>query len=632
MSLKARLLLWLGVPVIIALSALIILNYKLGRNEALTEKGYYITSLATTKAAQTNGYFVSLEGAPKMLADILAHDAPTDETSIFNLLERSIAGNPAAFGAAAAYEPRAFSPDKELFAPYVAKNGDGTFLRAFISPEDGAYDYTTDKVNASWFIDPLAAQKPMWSDPYFDSGAGNAWMCTFSVPFAQKNGRGVVTVDASTEAIAKILKEGQSELSHIDKDGYYLIINAQGVLIAHPQSSLVTDGVNLISSNLNDGRNPESKSGWQEVAAKIKTGQPFEVRLKDIHHEKGESWTWMGFAPIETTGWYVAVAFNEQAIVAPVISRLGRDVLITAAIMIVLTLIIFIAVRRLSRSLEKMAVSLKNQFLKLSQVSENIAGASTHLTGVAQKQNMQVDDSLGSLESLVAVANDNFSNVKIGNSLGQETTKQILSGSNAVADMTQAMKAISESSDRIGQILKTIEDIAFQTNLLALNAAVEAARAGEAGSGFAVVADEVRNLAQRSAEAVRNTNDLIINTTQRIKNGEELAKVLDDSFRIIADSGENIIQTMSKISAAVTEETNQMGSLGSSIKAMQQGTEENNHSANTVADQARELDVQSNNLRHTILELEYLINPKAAAQGADLGVSHSSHKRLSYHN
>ncbi len=119
--------------------------------------------------------------------------------------------------------------------------------------------------------------------------------------------------------------------------------------------------------------------------------------------------------------------------------------------------------------------------------------------------------------------------------------------------LTQAMKAVSRASGETSQIIKTIDAVAFQTNLLALNAAIEAARAGKSGAGFAVVAGEVRNLAMRSTDAAKNTENLIEDTVSRIREGSELVSMTAIAFSNVTSNAEKVGNMVSEIASASAE-------------------------------------------------------------------------------
>lgn len=616
MSLKTRLLLLLATPILIIFFCLIIINYSKNKDRAIDNIEHLMISLATKKAVQADSYFRRLEGAPQMLANILADDPPENEQEVFKLLENSVAGNPSAFGAAAAYESGAFIKDRKFFAPYVMKNSADSFERSFISPDpaDNAYNYMTDKVMASWFIDPLAAGKALWSLPYFDEGVGNMWMCTYSVPFKVNAGRGVTTVDASIAVISDLMSDGQAELNKIAPGGFYFVISPSGQFIAHRDQALVTHMVNLVESNLAAGFSSKDKDVWLQIASKVKNGDTFVATTRDINYSKNNRGRLiMAFAPVPSTGWQAGVVFDESNILKPIYNGLIKDIVIILGTVLLLGVLIIILVSRLSKRLETISLSLKTQFEGLRQASFNINRASKHLTSVSLRQSEQVDESFGALENLITVSAENAKNVEVSSSLGKVSETQIKKGTGVVSDMTRAMHAISDSSGRIRQILKTIEDIAFQTNLLALNAAVEAARAGEAGAGFAVVADEVRNLAGRSADAVSNTNELINNTLEKIQTGESLAETLDASFETIADSGDKMVKTIVEISSAVSKEKDHMELLNRCIKSMNEGARETHNDAQAVASQAMALDDQADELCLAIEEMERLLNIKPRA-------------------
>ncbi|HQU74636.1 MAG TPA: methyl-accepting chemotaxis protein, partial [Calditrichia bacterium] len=147
----------------------------------------------------------------------------------------------------------------------------------------------------------------------------------------------------------------------------------------------------------------------------------------------------------------------------------------------------------------------KNLMREISNESQEMAASSNRLSDGASRQATSVSEIAESIREIETQTDQSLSNVNKVNELSANTATAADQGNNKMVNMLSAMQAISEDSNKISSIVKTIDEIAFQTNLLALNAAVEAARAGVHGKGFAVVAEEVRNLAQRSARAARET-------------------------------------------------------------------------------------------------------------------------------
>ena len=176
------------------------------------------------------------------------------------------------------------------------------------------------------------------------------------------------------------------------------------------------------------------------------------------------------------------------------------------------------------------------------------------------------------------------------------------------------MVAIKESSDKVSKIIKTIDEIAFQTNILALNAAVEAARAGEAGMGFAVVADEVRSLAQRSAQAARDTATLIEESIHAANQGHQRVTQVSGAIEAITTSAGRVKQLVDAVSVASREQAQGIDQVTQAITQMEKVTQNTAATAEESAAASEELSAQAESSMGVVARLAVLVGSQAETE------------------
>jgi methyl-accepting chemotaxis protein len=212
----------------------------------------------------------------------------------------------------------------------------------------------------------------------------------------------------------------------------------------------------------------------------------------------------------------------------------------------------------LNQTIDSVSQTLAQVIAVVEQVSlgaQQVALASNDLAQGAQHQAAALEEISSSMTEIGAQTKLNAKGSEQANSLVQESQRTAELGTVEMERLTLAMNAISDGSRNISKIIKVIDEIAFQTNLLALNAAVEAARAGRHGLGFAVVAEEVRNLAARSAEAAKETADLIEGSIEKVQNGNILVGKTGEVLHRIAENSTIVAQTVAEIASASKEQS-----------------------------------------------------------------------------
>ncbi len=195
--------------------------------------------------------------------------------------------------------------------------------------------------------------------------------------------------------------------------------------------------------------------------------------------------------------------------------------------------------------------------------------------------------------------------------------------------MGSAIGDIKNSSDQTAKIIKTIDEIAFQTNLLALNAAVEAARAGDAGRGFAVVAEEVRNLAQRSAESAKDTNELIESSQEKAELGVKVSGEVEDALSKILSAIVKINELVRSVATASKEQSGGIDQVNMAVSQMDSATQSNAANAEQASSTSEELSAQAQELTAMINDLMNMVGSGRDRTGNGTGNGNGMHSRAS---
>jgi methyl-accepting chemotaxis protein len=385
---------------------------------------------------------------------------------------------------------------------------------------------------------------------------------------------GSVSLAAFTEQVVNKIK--------VFDTGYAFMVDGEGVFTCHPKKDYI------LKSKLAD-------FDWGPAILQQRNGQ-----ISYAYEGAGKVAV---FRTSEALGWGLIVTVPDSEVSAPA-KRMAR---ILAGFGLVALLLSEVTLVLLSRSITRPILGVVSQLesgaAQTASIAAHVSGASRGLAEGSSEQAASLEETSASLEELSSMTKRNADSSGTANQLASQARVVADGGAQDIQTMQQAMHDIRASSDDIAKIIKIIDEIAFQTNILALNAAVEAARAGEAGAGFAVVAEEVRALAQRSAQAAKDTAAKIEGAITKTGQGVQISERVGKNLADIVEKVRQLDTLINEVATASREQSEGVTQISTAIGQMDRVTQANAANAEETSAAAEELNSQSALLKEAVAGL-----------------------------
>lgn len=268
----------------------------------------------------------------------------------------------------------------------------------------------------------------------------------------------------------------------------------------------------------------------------------------------------------------------------------------------------------ITREVRRVAGALRDGTDQVIGAAAQVSTSAQGLSQGASAQAAALEQTSASLQALGAITRENAANSEQASSLAGEVNDLVSRSDSLLAELVASMRGIDESSAKVANIIKTVDEIAFQTNILALNAAVEAARAGEAGMGFAVVADEVRALAQRAAQAARDTSSLIELSRSSARAGAANVDAVVASFEQLTSRATRVHGIAVEVSAGSRRQTEGIDQITQALEQIEKVTHTTAATAEESAAASEELTAQAEVTGGLVADLERLVEGGGSTQ------------------
>ncbi len=426
----------------------------------------------------------------------------------------------------------------------------------------------------------------------------NAWYLTAYEPIRDSNGKIIGMLYTG-------VKESQLQKGILTEIGKIKFGNTGKIFVLDSKG-------NQIKARGNDVIREKYEYG-EHVAGEI-VQKAISVRdngIAFLDFEKTGSGRFLGvFTYFKPWDWIIGIVegegdLNEASIEVINLGKNLKETMIIVGIVVVLLIvpIVFFVERSISKPISKIISELKESSNRIAQVSEKMFSLSWTLNDGTSRQASALEETSSSLEEISSMTKQAADNAERARISGKEVANAVNDANRLMVQTAESMTEIKKAGEETSRIIKTIDEIAFQTNLLALNAAVEAARAGEAGAGFAVVADEVRTLAMRTAEAAKNTAELIEKSISNINKGAELLESTRESFKSVVHYNLRVGELIEEIAAANREQALGIEQLSQAMKEIDDMTQKVAPVAEESSSVAEELKTRAELMQNMVNEL-----------------------------
>lgn len=543
------------------------------------------------------------------------------EPTVKQLLITMFDSIPEAVGGGFWFEPKAFDPNRDLYGPYVYRDGGKLQFTWDYSKPDFNYlkqDWYKLALPESWDRSRKRDQAVYWTAPYYDEVA-KLTMITADAFIHDLEGKiqGISTVDWALDGMLNDLSKNRitpgMESFMIDKSSGLIVMYTPDPNMKLKKQTDIQWLVALKEENNKVSRAQVSlqNSPYYVHYSTTSNGflygimMPDTEFMPDIRRILFNSQVALGVAFIIILLVIIEIVRRITAPLRQVESAMQRiaegDLTVTVtATSQDETGQLLLATQTMATQLKQIVSNVQNSTEAVLRMASEITRSSTELAARTERQATSLEETATSVEELNSTVKNNANSTGQANQLAGAARMQAEQGGQVVEQATVAMNAIHQSSRKIADIIGVIDEIAFQTNLLALNAAVEAARAGEQGRGFAVVAGEVRKLAQRSADAAKEIKGLITDSVAKVEDGGKLVDRAGQTLQEIVSSVKKVSDIVAEMAAATRDQASGIDQVNKAILQMDQVTQQNSALVEETAAASRSMGEQARELQEMI--------------------------------